>query len=237
MLGTIANAAAIIIGSLIGIVLKGGIPKKISNTIMQGLALCILFIGISGAISGASGARNGVELVIIISIALGAIIGEALDIDNFFKKLGDNLESKFKGKDSKISEGFVTASLLFCVGAMAVMGSLQSGLEGKHDILFAKSIIDGITSIIFASTIGIGVAFSAAAVFVYQGIMTLASSFLKDLLIQPLIFEMKAVGSLLIMGLGLNMLGVSKIKVANLLPAVFMPILYQIILNLITYIK
>lgn len=226
LLGTIVNFSAIIVGSLIGLLVKGGVPEKISNTIMQGLALCVIYIGVSGAIKGSN------VMLIIISSVIGGLIGELVDIDNLLKKLGDKIENTFKGRGIKISEGFVTASLLFCVGSMAIVGSLESGLQGNNKILFAKSILDGIASIIFSSTLGIGVMLSSVSVLLYQGIITIAASGLKALLIQSVITDMTAIGSLLIMGIGFNMLGMSKIKVANLLPAVFIPIFYQIILNL-----
>lgn len=227
MLGTIVNFSAIMVGSIVGILFKNGISEKISNTIMQGLSLCIIFIGTSGAIKGSN------VLLIIISMVIGGFIGELVDLDNLIQKLGDKIEEKFKGKGIRISEGFVTASLLFCVGSMAIVGSLQSGLEGDHKILFAKSMIDGIASVIFASSLGIGVILSSFSVLIYQGAITLAASSLKAILIQSVVTDMTAVGSLLIIGLGFNMLNMSKIKIANLLPAVFIPIIYQFILNII----
>lgn len=227
MLGTLVNFSAIVVGSIIGILFKNGIPEKVSNTIMQGLSLCIILIGISGAIKGSN------TLLIIISMVIGGLIGELIDLDNLLKKFGDKIEEKFKGTGIKVSEGFVTASLIFCVGSMAIVGSLQSGLEGNHTILFAKSMIDGIASIIFASSLGFGVTLSSFSVLIYQGAITLAASSLKAILIQSVITEMTAVGSLLIIGLGFNTLNITKIKVANLLPAIFVPIIYQFILNVI----
>ncbi|SKA80457.1 hypothetical protein SAMN05428976_10476 [Clostridium sp. USBA 49] len=223
MLGTVVNTLAIIIGSLIGFLLKGGIPKKINESIMKALALCVLVIGINGAIKS----KN--MILIICSLILGTLIGEFIDIDKALKNLGDNIEAKFKGKGGKISEGFVTASLVFCVGAMSIVGSLNSGLKGDYSILFTKAILDGISSIMFTSTLGIGVVFSAITVFIYQGIITLTASFLQGWLLEYIIVEVSAVGSILIMGLGLNMLGTYKIKVANMLPAIFIPLLYYII--------
>lgn len=224
MLGTIVNALAIIIGSLVGFLLKGGIPKKINETIMKGLALCILVIGVSGAIKSQN------MIIVICSIVIGALIGEAIDIDGKLFKLGDTIENKLQGKAGKISEGFVTASLVYCVGAMAIVGSLNSGLKGDHSILFTKAMLDGISAIMFTSTLGIGVAFSAISVFIYQGIITIGASFLQGVLSQPsIITEISAVGSVLIMGLGFNMLGITKIKVANLLPTVIIPIIYFLI--------
>jgi uncharacterized protein len=223
MLGTIVNFLAIILGGFMGFLLKGGIPKRVSDTVMHGLALCVIYIGISGSMK----ATNG--LLVIISIAIGAVVGELIDIDNLFKKLGDFIENKFRGKFGKVSEGFVSASLLYCVGAMAILGSLESGLTGKHDILFSKSILDGVSSIIFASTLGVGVLFSAFSVLVYQGLITMGAFILSPLLVTDIIHNMDATGSLLIIGLGLNMLNITKIKVANLLPAVFIPIIYQLL--------
>lgn len=224
MLGTIVNALAIIGGSLVGFILKGGIPKKINETIIKGLALCILVIGISGAIKSQN------MLVVICSIVIGALIGEAIDIDARLFKLGDSIERKLQGKGGKISEGFVTASLVYCVGAMAIVGSLNSGLKGDHSILFTKSVLDGISAIMFTSTLGIGVALSAIPVFLYQGIITIGASYLQGILTQTaIITEISVVGSVLIMGLGFNMLGLTKIKVANFLPAVIIPIIYFLI--------
>lgn len=226
MLGTIVNALAILAGSLLGFVLKGGIPERINDTIIKGLSLCVLIIGITGAI------KTNNMLLVICSVAIGGLIGEIIDIDKGLKKLGDFVESKLSGKGGKISDGFITASLMYCVGAMAIVGSLESGLSGNHKTLFAKSIIDGISSIMFTSSLGLGVALSAVSVFIYQGIITLSASALQGLLVTSVISEISAVGSLLIVGLAFNMMGVTKIKVANLLPAVLIPIFYQIILNI-----
>jgi uncharacterized membrane protein YqgA involved in biofilm formation len=227
MLGTIVNALAIIGGCLVGLIVKGRLTEKISTTIMNGLALCVLYIGISGALKG----QDTLQLIICISV--GALVGEIIDIDKRLNNLGDIIEKKINGKKKNqteekisISEGFVTSSLLFCVGAMAVVGSLESGLQGNHTTLFAKSILDGISSIIFTSSLGIGVILSSIAVLIYQGSITLLAGGLSTVLTDTVISNMSAVGSLLIVGLGLNMLGASKIKVANLLPAIFIPIIF-----------
>lgn len=226
MLGTIVNTVAIATCCIIGILIKGNIPDKLSNTVINGIALCVMYIGISGALEGSS------TLVMIISIVIGSIIGELIDIDKWLNRLGDFLEMKIcknnKGKEISIAQGFVSASLLFCVGAMAVVGSLESGLKGVHDTLFAKSILDGILAIIFSASMGIGVIFSAISVFIYQGTITIGASFLSGLLSESVVNSMTAVGSLVIMALGLNMLKVCNIKVANLLPAMFIPIILGI---------
>ena len=163
----------------------------------------------------------------ILSMVLGVILGELLDLDGRIHALGDWVERRFAKKQSKtsISEGFVNASLLFCVGAMAIMGALDSGLTGDHATLYAKSTLDGITSIVYGSTMGAGVALSGVAVFLYQGLITLCASFIAPFLSDVVIAEMKCVGSLLIIGLSFNMLGMTKIKVMNYVPAVFFPIL------------
>ncbi|MBC2458082.1 DUF554 domain-containing protein [Clostridium beijerinckii] len=232
MLGTIVNSLAIIGGCLIGVIVKGRLTEKISSTIMNGLALCVLYIGISGALKGKD------TLQIIICIALGALIGEIIDIDRRLNDLGNMIERKINGKRKNnsndkisISEGFVTSSLLFCVGAMAVVGSLESGLQGNNSTLFAKSILDGVSSIIFASSLGGGVMLSSIAIFIYQGSITLLAGGLSTILTDNVISNMSAVGSLLIVGLGFNMLGISKIKVANLLPGIFLPIIFGFFLK------
>lgn len=227
MLGTIVNTLAIILGCIVGLLIKGGIPEKLSNTVMSGIALCVIYIGISGALEDSN------TLITIISMAIGAIIGELIDLDKRLNKLGKHLENKFtkkddKNKDISISQGFVSASLLFCVGAMAVVGSLESGLKGNYSTLFAKSILDGISSIIFTASMGIGVMFSAVSVFIYQGSITICASFLSGVLSDSVVSSMTAVGSLLIMALGLNMIKACNIKVANLLPAMFIPVIFSI---------
>ena len=221
LLGTAVNSMAIIVGGTLGMILKEGIPEKMKETIMNGLALCVLLIGVSGSLKSSN------LLLVIISIVIGAIIGESIDIDSKLQGLGDRIERRFKGRGGSISEGFVTSSLLFCVGAMAIVGSMESGLTNNHQTLFAKAMLDGISSIIFASTLGVGVLLSAVSVFLYQGAITIGATFLKAILVDSIILDITAIGSLLIIGLSLNMLKVTKIKVANYLPAVVIPIFYQ----------
>ena len=222
LLGTFINTGAISLGGGLGLVLKGGIPKKIKVTMMQGIGLCVLLIGILGL------DKINNEMVVIISVVIGAILGETIDIDLRFENLGKKIESLFKGGKSNIAEGFVTCSLLYCVGAMAITGALESGLMAKHSILSSKAILDGITAIIFASTMGIGVILSSVSVFIYQGAIAFGASFAKDILGPLAISDMTAIGSLLIMAIGFNLLGITKIKIANLLPAVFLPILFYL---------
>ncbi|MCT4634477.1 MAG: DUF554 domain-containing protein [Firmicutes bacterium] len=225
MLGTIVNSGAIIAGSLVGLIFKGRIKENYTDTIMKGLALCVMLIGLMNAM------KVDNMLLLIFSIVIGCVLGEAMNIEGKLEALGHALERKFEGSDHSIAKGFVTASLLFCVGSMAIIGSIESGLTGNHQTLFAKSILDGITSIIFSTTLGLGVAFSAAAVFVYQGIITICAGLLKDVLTTATIMDISSVGGVLIIALGFNVLEVSKIKVGNMLPAILVPFLYHIILN------
>lgn len=218
--GTIVNTATILAGSAIGLLLGKFIPERLNKTVNQGIALCVLYIGIAGMLAGEN------TLVTILSMVLGALIGESLRLDDRIYALGEWVERKFGGRSkTSLSEAFVSTSLLFCVGAMSIMGSLDSGLIGDHSTLYAKSVLDGVTSIVYASTMGIGVALSAVAVFLYQGLMAVGASFLAPLLTETVILEMKCVGSILILALSLNILGLTKIKVMNYVPAVFLPIL------------
>lgn len=236
--GTIVNALAILAGSAAGMLLtwlagrfSGVLPagsvklgERLQTIIMQGVALCVLYLGISGSLDGQN------TLIAILSMVLGAILGELLDLDKRMRSLGDWVQKKTErlalgSGNASVSEGFVTASLLFCVGAMAIVGALQDGLTGDHSTLFAKALLDGISAIVFGASLGIGVAFSAVAVFLYQGIIAVLASFLSPFLGDVVIAEMTCVGSLLIIALGTNMLNVTKIKVMNLVPAIFLPIL------------
>ena len=233
--GTLINTATVLGGSLIGLLIKwlasrfrfsqrmSDLGTRLQDTIMKGVALCVLYIGISGALEGSN------TLVAIISMALGAILGEVLDLDRRMVALGDWVQAKskrFVKGDSPVAEGFVTASLLFCVGAMAIVGSLENGLTGDYETLKAKAVLDGISSIVFSSSLGIGVMFSAVAIFLYQGSISLMAGFLSPLIGDPaVIAEMTCVGSLLIAGLAFNMLGITKIRLMNCLPAIFIPIL------------
>lgn len=234
--GTIVNALAILIGSAAGLLLawlgrhvssqasagQSNLSERLQTIIMQGLGLCTLYIGISGALSGQN------TLVTILSMAIGALIGELLDLDRRIHSLGDWIQEKcarFTHGSTPISEGFVTASLLFCVGAMAIVGSLDSGLTGNHSTLYAKSLLDGISAVVFSVSLGFGVALSAIAVALYQGSITLLASFLQPLLNEYVIGEMGCVGSLLIIAIAFNMLKLSNIKVMNLIPAIFLPML------------
>lgn len=213
MLGTIVNAVAICAGTLLGVFLRSGIPNKYKETSVTALGLAIVLIGLKGAW------ETNNSLILIAALVLGGIIGEALRIEDHLQRFGQKAE-QYLGKSGNVGEAFVTATLVYCVGAMAIMGALQSGLTGNHETLFAKSLLDGISSIFFASTLGIGVALSALSVFLYQGAITLGAKWLSVLISGPMISEMNAVGGILVVAIGLNILEVKKTRVGNLLPAI-----------------
>ena len=224
MFGTFVNTSAIIFGSLIGILLKGRISKTWMDTIMQAIGLAILLVGLVSAL------KSSALLLIIISMAVGSLIGEIVKIEQWLENLGAWIERKTSGSGKgTVAKGFVTASLVFCVGSMAIVGSLESGLTGNHQTLFAKSILDGIASLIFASTFGIGVLFSAIPVLLYQSMITIAALWLQPFLTPDVVAQMSSVGGLLIIGIGINILEIKKIRVANMLPAIFIPLIWFII--------
>lgn len=220
MLGTLVNTFAVIIGAGIGLLIKKGIPERIGDSLMKGLGLCSLYIGISGAFKGEN------TLIMIVSIVVGIIIGEGIDIDRKVNSVVKRIESKFfrkKGKNN-IAQGFISASLLFCVGSMTLVGAMNAGLLGDNTMLYTKSAMDFCSSIIFASTLGIGVLLSAIFVLIYQGGLTLLAICAAPLLNHQVINEMTCVGSLIIIAMGLNILGITKIKLMNYIPAMFLPI-------------
>ncbi|ABR47057.1 protein of unknown function DUF554 [Alkaliphilus metalliredigens QYMF] len=223
MLGTIYNVIAIIVGALLGVILRKGIPEGHKKTIMQGIGLSVMVIGLSGAL------KTENILLMVFSIVIGGVIGEALCIEKRLDGVGDWLESKVGQRGGSVAKAFVTTSLIYCVGAMAIVGALESGLTGNHQTLYAKSLIDGVSSIIFASTLGIGVIFSAVPVFLYQGFIATTAGLIEPLLTNAVINEMSAIGGLLIVGIAFNILEIKKIHVGNLLPAIFIPIFYAIL--------
>jgi uncharacterized membrane protein YqgA involved in biofilm formation len=226
MIATFINCGLIILGSLLGLLLRDRISARFTTIVTQVLALCVLSIGFSSAI-----ATNN-TLCVIVCIVLGSLLGEALRIEERLDDFGNFLRSRLirgdGGEHSRFTEGFVTASVLFCVGAMAVMGAIEAGVNGNYSILISKSVIDGITAITFAAAMGIGVAFSAIPILLYQGGLTLLAGFVSVFLTGPMITEMSAVGGVIIVGIGINMLGFTskKLKVGNMLPAIFLPLLY-----------
>ena len=223
MVGTLINTVAILVGTALGLLLRKGIPERLRETVVQGQGLCVILIGLSGAL------KTGDTLCMIICMVAGALIGAAINIEKRLDDLGAFLERKVtrgQGETGSVAKGFVSASLLFCVGAMAIVGAMDSGLRGDHSTLIAKSALDGISAIFFASSLGIGVGLSAFAVLIYQGAIALLAMWIEPLLTETVITEMSAVGGLLIAGIGLNMIYDKHIPVGNLLPAIFLPMLY-----------
>ncbi|MCF0138296.1 MAG: DUF554 domain-containing protein [Oscillospiraceae bacterium] len=226
MLGVFVNVATVLIGSAAGLLFKKGIPEKISKTVMLTMGLCTLYIGLTGV-------GGGDALVMVVSMVLGTVVGTLLNIDGAINRLGQFIENRMKGRGGKgnIVEGFMTASLLFCVGAMSIIGSLNSGLLGDHQIIFTKSIMDLISACMLASTLGIGVIFAAATVLVYQGALVLLAEYLQNVLTNPdLIANITCAGSIMIIALGMNIIGITKLKVADQLPAIlFVPLVFKLI--------
>lgn len=225
--GSIVNALLVIFGAGVGLFVRrilgkassGGALERVSDALMKGMGLCVMVIGIMGAIE-----TNNI-MIVILSVMFGAVIGELLKLQGGVERLGVKLEELSKGRFGEITQGFVAASLLFCVGSMAIVGALNSGLLGDHTMLYTKSIIDMISAFALATSLGFGVIFSSVFVFVYQGSITLLAVWIAPVLNTATITEMTAVGSLLIIAISLNMLGLTKIKVMNYVPAIFIPIL------------
>ena len=230
--GALINAGAVIVGSTIGVMLKNGLSERFNQTVMQGLGLCTMFIGIGGALSGILTVTDGTigtqhTMLLILCLALGALIGEALNIEQKLTDFGTFCQNKFAGSgDSSFVEGFVTTSLVICVGAMAIVGSLEDGLNGDPSTLVAKAVIDGIACIIFAASLGKGVFLSALPLLVYEGGIAVLARFIRPWLTDALIGQMSCIGSVLIFAVGYNMIVDKKLRVGNLLPAIFLPVLF-----------
>ena len=236
-LGTIINTLAIILGGGLGMVIKGGIPERAKTTLIQACGLAVLFIGIGGAleqmisIDGDGIAVSGTILV-VCSLAIGSVIGELINIEGKLEIFGEKLKKLAHAEgDNRFVEGFVTASLIVCVGAMAVMGAISDGLTGDYSTLLTKSILDAIIAMIFASSLGLGVVFSSVSILLYQGLITLLAVFIAPYLTDAMISGLCMVGNILIFAVGINLLWEKKIKVANMLPSIFVPVVYEIIMN------
>ena len=222
--GALINASAILLGGGVGLVFKGRLSEKISESITRAIGLCICIIGISGALEGDI-------MLLVVALMLGALTGELIDIDKKLNNLGQYLQNKLSRKDSpsKFAEGFVTTTLLFCVGAMAVVGSIEGGLRNDYSIIVTKSIIDGVAAMVFASYLGFGVLFSAFAVLIYQGTIEFFAGFLQNILVDSLVIQISAAGGIMILALGVNMTVGTKMKVANFLPGLIFAAVYYVI--------
>ena len=231
-LGTIVNFLTIFVGGLLGSFMRKGVPKRMSDGVMFGMGICVVYIGIEGALEpalsfGVGFFSDGLVklLVMVLSIAIGTFIGEAIDIDKWVTRLGDFVERKFaKGSSGSFSRGFVSGSILFCVGAMAVNGSFADAM-GNPDILLAKAVIDGFVVFVMATSMGVGCAFSAFSVLVYQGALTLVGIFITSFVPADTVYCMSVTGSLVIALIGTNMLGCNNVRTANMIPAIFLPAL------------
>lgn len=231
--GTIVNAVLVLFGALGGLLLhkcgkslvaSGAAGAEngqdgLSRALMQAMGLCVMLIGISGAI----GTNN--VLVVIVSMAIGTLIGELLHLESLMERFGAFVERRLGGREGSIAEGFVSATLLFCVGAMTITGAIESAMARTHTTYYAKGLIDMVSAAVFASTMGVGVVLSAASVFVIQALLTLIAFLAAGAIPVAITTEMIAVGSLLVLGIGMNLLGVTKLRITNMLPAMFLPIL------------
>jgi len=208
------------------LILKKGIPEKVSTAAMIGLGACTLYIGISGSLCGEN------PLIVIAAVVLGAISGTLLNIDGAINRLAKNVETKFKkeGQKASVAEGFVTATLLFCVGSMTVTGSIQAGLTGDSSLLITKATLDFVSSMMLSSSLGFGVILASVSVLIIQGGLVLLAGFIEPFMNAGAINEMTCAGSILIIMIGTNLMGITKIKVADFLPAIiYAPIIYNIV--------
>ena len=235
-MGTLVNMAAIIGGGFLGTVLRGGIKERYQKTVTEGIGLCNIVVGLSGVFTqmfrvNGGGLEAEGTMLMIFSLVIGGFLGEWINIELRMEHIGEKLKSLFRmkeGGDSRFTEGFVSASLLFCVGAMAIVGSLNDGLSGDASLLYAKAVMDGTLAAVFAAAFGVGVLFSALSVGIYQGAITAAATVIAPLLSDALIGDLSMVGSVLILGIGLNLTLGQKIKIGNLLPALLIPVIYRI---------
>lgn len=239
MIGNLINFFAILLGTGIGLLLRRGIPERLRDTVVQGQGLCVILVGLFSTFSADdAGMLIRADLTcVIVCMVVGSLIGAWINIEKRLNDLGAAIERRFvpEASEGSIAKGFVTASLVFCVGAMAIVGPMNSGLRGDHSTLISKSVLDGVFAIFFTSSLGVGVGLSAFAVLVYQGIFALLAAWIEPFLTADMITQLSAVGGLLIMGIGLNMIyDKHHIPVGNMLPAIFMPMAYLPIVSLFT---
>lgn len=223
--GTIVNTLAIIAGALVGVIAKKAIPQRMGDLVMSAIPIVVMVLGVQFGIASSN------ILIVIISLVVGGIIGEWIDIDRRLDDFGARIQSRMKGGDSNFSAAFVSTTLIYCVGSMAILGSIESGINGNHTILYTKSLMDGISAIFFASTLGAGVIFSGISVFIYQGILTVLAGYIGPYLSPEVVTEMSASGGILLIALSFTILGIKKIKVANLLPAIFLPVILMLFMK------
>jgi len=239
-LGTLVNMIMILVGGAAGLVLKRFLSSRITDTISHGIGLAVVIVGLTGVLTAAFTIVEGsihtqFTLLMIVSLAVGALAGELINIESKLETFAKLCEKRFVQKDasSSFTQGFITASLIFCVGAMAIIGAMEDGINQNPDILFAKSALDFVISMVLASVLGVGVLFSAFAVLIYQGLVTLLATFIAPYMSDTLITQMSLVGSVLIVGIGFNLLKITKLRLGNMLPAIFVPVVYYMILMIL----
>jgi hypothetical protein len=213
MTGTLINAGAILVGGAAGVILHSRLPRRVTDIVFQGLGLFSLFIGFNMAM------RTSHMLLMIFSIVLGSIFGELMSLEAGMEKLSENLKTRLKSSNEKFTEGMITAFLLYCMGSMTILGAFEEGLGGEPNLLLAKSVLDGFSSVALASALGIGVLFSILPLLVYQGGLTLLAAQLQEVFTELVIDELSAVGGLLLIGLGINLLEIKRLRIMNMLPA------------------
>jgi uncharacterized membrane protein YqgA involved in biofilm formation len=221
--GSVMNALAILVGGGIGLLLHGRLPEKMRQVVFQGLGLCVLVIGMQMALQG----KNG--LLVVLSVLIGGIVGELLRLEDRFADLAGVLKNLVRSSNTRFVDGMVTASLIYCIGAMAILGSFDEGIRGDHSVLFTKSLLDGFASIALASTHGSGVLFSALPVLVYQGLLTIFASSFQAYFSDYLIAQLTATGGTLILGIGINLLGLAAIRLSSLLPSLLIIVVLSLL--------
>ena len=221
-LGSVINALAILVGGSVGLLLHGRLPEKMRLVVFQGLGLCVLVIGMQMALQG----RNA--LLVVLSILIGGIIGEAMGLEDRFAGLADRLKGLVRSSNTRFVDGMVNASLIYCIGAMAILGSFDEGIRGDHSILFTKALLDGFASVALASTYGSGVLFSALPVLLYQGLLTVFAGSFQGFFSEHLIAQLTATGGTLILGIGINLLGLTVIRLSSLLPSLVVIVLLSV---------
>ena len=219
MYGTLINASAVILGSIIGLIINSKIPKKITNTAFHGVGLFTIVLGIMMAI------KTNNFLIMIFSIVIGAVIGEIIDVDKRINNFGDWIKKKYKTRNERFSEGFITAFMLYCMGSMTILGAFEEGIYGIPNLLVAKSVLDGFSSIVLAATMGIGVFFSFIPLIIFQGGLTLFASNMQTVFTEVIITELTAVGGVILLGLGITMLEIKKIRILNMLPSLIIVVI------------
>jgi len=223
VIGTLVNCLTVITGSIIGVNVHSNIPDNLQKILFQGIGLFTLALGVSMFL------KSEYILIVITSIVVGSLCGELLQLESQIEKLGDFLKNQFDSSNERFTEGMMTAFLLFCMGSMTILGAFEEGLQGKPNLLFAKSLMDGVSSIALAATFGYGVIFSVIPLLLYQGGLTLLAGSLKGIMTEPVINEMVATGGILLLGLSLDILDLKKIKTLNMLPAIILAVLLAII--------